>query len=1113
MKKRISLIAAAALLVMQACSFEEIKIEPDGQQVDPYKVQIYADITQQPATKVAVDDGFCAGDVVGVYLVNYEGENPGTLKLEDNQADNVKFSFDENGNWISEYDIYYKDNETNVDFYAYYPYAEPTSIETYPFEVARDQSKGPGLGQLGAYEASDFLWAKKENVTPTASKVILTFRHRMASARIRFSQGTGWDDAAEYAAVTKDVLVTNTIRKSKINLSTGVVTPVGEAPLTGIVPMNDNGDYRAIVVPQIVEAGKTVLTLTIGGHPRHYVRDMDTEYLPGKMTTFDMTISKNANTGEFEVELTGVSITAWEADNVSHGDDAREYVVVHNEYAGQLERTIVDRLEMDAAKIKNLKITGKITTEDYAFIRKNMTSLMRLNLWEVESSIDGVYAIPANAFSGSVKLQKCLLPERLERIESGAFAGTDLAGSMSLPEGLKYVSGFSGTNITRINFPNSLKEIGANAFSDCQSFMCEVCFPAGLEIIGNYAFERAGITGNLVLPESLTKIGSSAFRSCYNLSGSLVIPSKIKEIPNYAFSSTGFSNLILPDGLESIGEVAFGSSHIRGELRIPKGVKTIGSSAFQGTLISSVSSFPEDITITGGIFNDCKRLTGVIALPEHWVSVPAGMFQGCEVLEGVILPKNIEVIEQNAFNRCYLLNTIECKAKQPPVVQYQGLGGVPRDNFVIKVPETSVKMYKVADTWGEFKRIEAQRNFSISRDLFRALNAKCTRTFIVRADAGKEWHVENKPDWVEVSPMSGVGKEDVTITINAMARGAGNRMGEIDFVLDGTTSHSVMDVEQYDYMYGDGDIIEFQRATKGNGEINIVMLADCFDAKDISEGAVVDAMTDVYEAYFELPPYDSYKDYFNVIGVIGMSADSGPGVDNESRYHTGIKYWDTDGGSNIGGDIPEREGLSLWDAVMPEVDRVTNGLPYQNTQLVIIHNTDDYDSEHMPFRYKTTDFYETDEYIDIAYITFMEDEYPYDFRGDVQYYACGCGFGRLASEHVSRPGAPNIYEKDGFTIRFLAGYYQNASLSKNRYTVPWSHLIYDPQYSDVVDVYTGAYEFSLSVYRSEPASIMSNRKPYFNAISRELIVKRIMKLAGEEYSFEDFKAYDRENLY
>lgn len=431
MKKLFSLMATAALLLTQACSFEEMKVEPDVPQEGTYKVQIHSDIYQQPATKVTTD-GFCTGDEVGVYLVNYDGEIPGTLKLEDNQADNVRFTYNESGDWVSEYDIFYKDNETNVDFYGYYPYAEPTSIEAYPFEVARDQSKAAEHGQMAAYEASDFLWANTKNVTPTASKVLLTFRHQMSSARIRFSQGTGWDDAAEYAAVTKEVLVTSTVRKSTINLATGVVTPEGETPPTGIIPMKDYDEFRAIVVPQTVPAGQTLLTLTIDGRPRHYVRDVDTEYVPGKITTYDLSVSKKPNTGEYEVELTGVNITAWEADNVSHGEDAREYVVVHNAVPGGLERTIVDRLEMDPTKIKNLKLTGSITNEDYTFMRDKMTSLQRLNLKEVESLCAPTedkaskmgYIIPSGALAGKTTLIKCVLPDKLERIEDGAFNNT-----------------------------------------------------------------------------------------------------------------------------------------------------------------------------------------------------------------------------------------------------------------------------------------------------------------------------------------------------------------------------------------------------------------------------------------------------------------------------------------------------------------------------------------------------------------------------------------------------------------------------------------------------------------------------------------------------------------
>jgi hypothetical protein len=404
-------MAATALTLVQGCSFEEIGVEPDAPQSETHKVQIYSEIHQQPASKVAVDEGFCTGDVVGVYLVNYDGATPGTLKVEDNQADNVKFSFNENGEWVSEYDIYYKDNETNVDMYGYYPYAEPTSIEAYPFEVARDQSKGVEHGQMATYEASDFLWAKKANVAPTSAKVILTFKHAMSSARVRFSQGSGWDDAAEYAAVTKEVLVTSTIRKSTINLATGVVTPEGEAPLTGIIPMKDYDEFRAIVVPQTVPAGQTLLTLTIDGRPRHYVRDVDTEYVPGKITTYDLSVSKKPNTGEYEVELTGVNITAWEADNVSHGDDAREYVVVHNVIPGDLERMIVDRLEMDPTKIENLKLTGKINGKDCWFMNDQMTSLKRINLKEVECENNEL-----GGFGGMTRLIKCVLPDNLERI-------------------------------------------------------------------------------------------------------------------------------------------------------------------------------------------------------------------------------------------------------------------------------------------------------------------------------------------------------------------------------------------------------------------------------------------------------------------------------------------------------------------------------------------------------------------------------------------------------------------------------------------------------------------------------------------------------------------------
>jgi len=76
--------------------------------------------------------------------------------------------------------------------------------------------------------------------------------------------------------------------------------------------------------------------------------------------------------------------------------------------------------------------------------------------------------------------------------------------------------------------------------------------------------------------------------------------------------------------------------------------------------------------------------------------------------------------------------------------------------------------------------------------------------------------------------------------------------------------------------------------------------------------------------------------------------------------------------------------------------------------------------------------------------------------------------------------------------------------------VPWAHLVFHPQYSQYVDVYEGGYRHARGFYRSENMSVMGNTYiPYYNTISRESIVKRIMNYAGETYTFEKFVVKDK----
>ncbi len=1101
--KRIGLYLGvlAAMGLVSACLSEPENFEPVVPEGERLPVELYNEIHQVVATRVN-DSGFCDGDGVGVYVVNYVDGQPGTMVLDGNQADNVRYVYHEaEGRWVPDMEVYFRDKKTHVDIIGYYPYANPTSVTEYPFEVAKDQSADAANGLLGGYESSDFLWGKAGDVTPVASRIPLNFKHQMAGVLVTLEEGTGFADG-EFATLEKAVLVSNTIRKSTIDLSTGVVTPQGEVPSTGIIPFRDNENFRAVVVPQTIPASTALFNITVDNMNYVFRKQADFEYIGGKLHKFTVEISKKEGSG-LTFKVLGESITAWETDNVTHDATAREYIVIHCETPGGLKDAIIVAGK-DITKVKNLKVTGTVNARDFFMMRDEMTKLQSINMKEVMIvALNGYYIdneIPNVALYNKFSLVRFVFPDSITRIGYEAFSGTNITGSLILPDGVMEIhdSAFSGCSSLAgtLTLPKSLKTIGDNAFYNCSGFIGNLTIPSSVKAIGVYAFAScSGFTGNLILPENLESLGYSTFVDCIGLTGSLTIPNKIKKIEHGCFSQCGFDGFLnLHNGIEEIDAYAFCNCSFRGPLVLPKNLLIIGENAFYGNQFSGKLVLPSSLTvIKSGAFYDCSRLTGIVEIPDEVISIAPRTFDGCNELEGIILPKGIESIREYAFSDCYQLNSITCKAQTPPTVSSTAFSGVAKDNFTIEVPEMSVNEYITAPGWNEFKRFAAHRDFSISRNLFRTLNAENSKTVIMRALSGESWSVESKPDWVTVTPSSGVGKTEVTITVAEQAKGAGYREGEVVFLLDGKDYRSRTKVEQYDYQYGDGDVITVQEASVGNG-VNIVFMGDCFDAKDISEGKYLDGVNEAIGHFFDIEPYKSYKDYFNVYVVFGLSPDSGVGDVNTIRE---AKF----GSAYALGEIsPDAATCFEYACKAPTV---TEGNINQ-TLITLIENTEDYGG--LTYMYGDGSA--------IAVCPMSRDYYPYDFRGLVQHEAGGHGFGKLGDEYIYHNAfiqncgcacCPHVNE---FNTNKARGWYENLSLTGNMYDVPWSHLIFDPKYSNMVDIYEGGYMHARGVFRSEPNSCMNNNIPYYSAISRESIVKRIMAYAGEEYSFETFKEKD-----
>ena len=634
-------------VVLGACSYEpdEMVVEVD----QSYPIQLFNEIEQVATTRVN-DEGFCDGDGVGIYVVNYDGGVPGQLVVEGNQADNVRYVYDEaNGKWIPNESVYFRDKNTHVDIIGYYPYGSPSSVDAYAFEVAKDQSTEAANGLLGGYEASDFLWGKAADIAPTSQRIAVKFQHRMAGVLVTLSEGTGFD-TGEFAQLEKSVLVTNTIRKAVIDLSTGEVFPTGEVPTTGTVPYKRDGNFRAVVVPQTVAASTPLFSITVDGVPYVFRKSEPFSYMSGKLHKFTIEVSKKSASG-LEFKLLGESITAWETDNISHDATAREYIIVDCPEPGTLKECIT-AAGKDYTKVKNLKVTGTIDQRDFEMMRDEMTALQSLNLREVEIAKYGSSAaneIPYRAFDGKSTLIRFVFPENITRIGERAFWQTNISGSLIIPNSVTEIlsaafwecGALSGT----LTLPKSLIAIRSSAFRGC-AFVGELHIPQTVKIIEKGAFEGCkGFTGNLILPDGLLELSSGsefnsgAFWGCSGFTGSLSIPSKIKEIEAGCFAyCTGFDGqLELPKDLIGIKEYAFQECQFRGSLDLPDGLSYIGVGAFQFNMFSTELKLPQSLSvIQEKAFAGCSRLSGVVELPNDLISVAPSLFEGCSNLEGVL---------------------------------------------------------------------------------------------------------------------------------------------------------------------------------------------------------------------------------------------------------------------------------------------------------------------------------------------------------------------------------------------------------------------------------------------------------------------------------------------
>lgn len=1106
MKKNIIFYALSALLYL-GCT--EDLADTVAQQAMP--IHVASTYPVAGATR-ATDNGFVADDAVGIFVVDYnEDGTPGTPALSGNRGSNVKFNYD-GGTWSASYQLYWADGaKTPADFYGYYPYdIAMSSVTAYPFAVDNNQdSTATGSG----YEVSDLLWAKAEKVAPTTDVVDLKYKHLMAGVTVALEMGSGFT-ASEWNELEKIVLIENTVTGGTVNLSTGIST-LGDGEVKPIKPLSYNGVWRAVVFPQSVAAGKTLLTVTVDGQNYSLVKGSATTFLSGKMHNFTITVNRSEATGDLTFVLKADDIVAWVDDADLHDGLVRQYTIVTVTEAGTLQQ-VLEKKGLDKHMITSLKVNGEIDSDDLYFMGNEMKRLKELNLQSaiIVANRNGEGAGVIQNL-GELSLTHFVFPEKsVKSIGRQAFKNSILFGTLILPEGLETIEKdcFGKCNFRgELTLPNSLKHLNGTIES---GFSGKLIFPEGLETLTKAP--KGDFSGNLQFPKGLKEI--AGYFQYPHVSGTITIPECLTEIPIGMFSNSGINHVVFHDGIRKIhgasGSLliditpgtlvmdkyygAFINSSLSGELILPKNLVELGS-AFCRTKISKIV-FPESLRIMTsypahndwGPFAECHYLMGVLELPPNVACIPRGCFYDCPGITGLVIPKGVDIIEENAFWGCSGLNSIVCEDEEPPLVCENAFFGVNKDNFTVEVPKGCVEKYKQAPGWSEFKRIAEYSNFVCRPAQANALNMAHTETLVLNADGA--WEVEHCPDWVTLSKTSGTGKTELRLTFNPMEHGAGNRRDSILFRMPAEDYTTYCVVSQYDYEHEEDSYLTLQEHTKGEG-IDIVFVGDGFNGENISDGSYLELIKQQTEYFFGIEPYQSHREYFNVYVTFPLSQETG--------VNTMYTYVNNRFGTLYGYD---GDAMSTMDRLLTETDEVVDYVveksPLTNENLwrsviILVPNSDVYNG--------VTEFWNN---VPFCICPPSNRPYPQDTRGVIQHEAGGHGFGRLADEEIVYNLWPNSRALREIEEKQSWGWYQNIATTSNMKQVPWADFIFDTRYSDYVDVYEGGYGYMRGIFRSEANSCMNYGIPYYNTISRLSIMRRIFDYAREPFSMDYFYEHD-----
>ena len=270
-------------------------------------------------------------------------------------------------------------------------------------------------------------------------------------------------------------------------------------------------------------------------------------------------------------------------------------------------------------------------------------------------------------------------------------------GEVTVPEGIEKLDvwAFKNTKVTKVNLPETLKEIESFCFFGCHE-LTDITLPASLRLL---EYGQDGIENSQIFAfnSSLKEIKVAEGNPYYKSVDGVLFTADGKKLLYYPDGKGGYGEYAIPEGTEELGYSPFGSASVT-SIHIPSTLQKIGD--YEDNPFTAITSlkeitvspenkryyskngimyaenklicypaakpgkgltkeiFPEGVTWIGDEAFACNENLVHVELPEGIEKVGRMGFVGSWNLESITIPASVTEIRAYAFHSCHDLKKV-----------------------------------------------------------------------------------------------------------------------------------------------------------------------------------------------------------------------------------------------------------------------------------------------------------------------------------------------------------------------------------------------------------------------------------------------------------------------